>query len=110
MTAPVTITENNNDLWTMSFSMPSKYTLDNLPKPNDKRISIETTVKKTFAVITYSGSWNEKRNMEKAELLKSWIVNKSDYKITSQAIYAGYNPPWTIPMFKKNEAFIEVSP
>ncbi len=109
MTAPVTMTSQGSNEWTMSFSMPRKYNLASLPKPNDRRISLETVPKKLFAAISYSGSFSVNNNSKQAEILKSWIINKTDYEIKSQATYAGYNPPWTIPVFKKNEVLIEVS-
>jgi len=109
MTAPVTMKSVDTNSWVMSFSMPSKYDLETLPRPNDKRITLEKVDKKTFAVLTFSGSWNESKNKQKAEELKKWIVDQKKYNIKSQPAYAGYNPPWTIPIFKKNEVLIEIS-
>jgi len=39
MTAPVTSTKVG-DMYTVSFFMPSEYTLETLPKPNNNRITI----------------------------------------------------------------------
>ena len=44
MTAPV-LSDNGQTSWTMSFSMPSKYTLETLPTPNNPKVTIKAVGK-----------------------------------------------------------------
>ena len=56
MTSPVVIKLHNN--YEMAFLMPKKYNLENLPKPNDKEITIYTEPGNIKACIRYSGYTN----------------------------------------------------
>ncbi len=108
MTAPVVISPNENRTWTMTFSMPSKFTLDTLPVPLDKRIKIEKVEEKFVAALTFSGFWNESKNATKAQELSDWLKGFKEYEPTSQPMFAGYNPPWTLPFLRRNEMLIEL--
>ena len=95
--------------WQMSFSMPSKYkSLDELPKPKDARIALNVVPAKLVAVVQFTGFWNEKKNQEKANLLKAWLSQAGRYEAISAPKFAGYDPPWTLPFLRRNEMMIEV--
>lgn len=108
MTAPVVMAPGENKSWTMTFSMPSQYTLETLPAPTDPRIRIEKVEEKLVAAIRFSGFWSESTNQEKARELMEWMKNHPEYELTSSAMFAGYNPPWTLPFFRRNEMLIEL--
>ena len=108
MTAPVIIAPSAEKSWTMTFSMPSSYTLETLPVPDDKRIVIETIPTRYVAALTFTGFWDEEKNTEKAMELKEWIKSLPEYTMTSEGMFAGYNPPWTLPFFRRNEMLIEL--
>jgi len=108
MTAPVNI-QGQSGTWVMSFMMPSKYKIEDLPTPKDQRIEFAQVPGKLVATIRYSGYQNEKLNAKKASELTTWIAQHPKYKAVSLASFAGYDPPWTLPMFRRNEMWIEVS-
>ncbi len=108
MTAPVVISPNDNKTWTMTFSMPSKFTLETLPVPIDERIIIEKVDGKLVAALTFSGFWNETKNAEKGLELTEWMKGFKEYQLTSPPMFAGYNPPWTLPFLRRNEMLIEL--
>lgn len=108
MTAPVVIASNENKSWTMTFSMPSQFTIETLPVPTDKRIQIEKVEERFVAAITFSGFWGESKNADEAKKLKEWMKGNQDYELTSEAMFAGYNPPWTLPFLRRNEMLIEL--
>ena len=54
MTAPVTQTEDAG-AWTVRFTMPSAYSLEALPEPNDPRVQLRTLPPARFAVLQFSG-------------------------------------------------------
>lgn len=107
MTAPVVRTASEEG-WVMTFSMPASYTMDELPTPKDKRVVLEEVPPKLMAVIKYSGLARQETNNEMAKELQSWLQSKAEYEITAGPSFAGYDPPWTIPMFRRNEAMFEI--
>ena len=65
MTAPVSQARKNGR-WRIAFMMPSAYTMETLPTPDDNRIVLREEKEKTVAVIRYSGTWgkNDMRTMQ----------------------------------------------
>ena len=106
MTAPVGIQKVMNG-WKVYFVMPSQYTLDTLPTPNNAQVSIKQVPAKRFAVIRFSGFVDEDKMGQKVKKLNDWIVNKNLKPINSPEL-ARYNPPWTLPFLRRNEIMVEV--
>ena len=109
MTVPVmqekTLLERN---WFVSFSMPSKYNLDNLPKPENDSLTQQLVPKKRMAVIKFNGRATEEL-LEKKELeLRKWIASQNLIEI-GNVQYFFYNDPTTPGIFRRNEVLIEVS-
>lgn len=107
MTAPVVQSPTEGG-WTMTFMMPSKYTIEDLPTPTDKRISFETIPAKYAAAIRFTWLEGERRNKKKAIKLQNWLADQKAYTPISLPMYAGYDPPWTLPFFRRNEMMIEI--
>lgn len=107
MTAPV-LTEGKNKEWHVSFVMPKKYSLDTLPKPNNKDIKIISLPTEKYAVIIFSGLVTEKSYDEQAKLLYNFIKNKNLVTLGALQI-ARYNPPWILPFFRRNELMIRIN-
>ncbi|MGL5088483.1 MAG: SOUL family heme-binding protein [Cetobacterium sp.] len=106
MTSPV-IQEKQGDNWIMQFSMPKKYTIETLPIPIDSDILIKQIPEKKVAVLIYSGLLTESKiNLKTAEL-QTWL-SQNNYKEISSPRSSGYDPPWTIPFFRKNEITIDI--
>lgn len=104
MTVPVTV-ERSDTSMTMSFYMPSKFSLDTLPEPIDKRIELACIPPRKFAVIRFSGFATEKNCDLKAEELKRWMEARN-LKSCVEPIRAFYNPPWALPFLRRNEIWI----
>ena len=101
MTVPVEqIKENNN--WKMSFVLPSKYTLENAPKPKDERIKIYKQEKSKRIVIRFSGLSSDS-NLRKHKIKLDKYIKENGIKVKSEAIYAFYNAPFTLPFLRRNE-------
>ena len=107
MTAPV-ITEGINNEWIISFIMPKEYTLDTLPKPNNKNITITSLAVEKYAVIVFSGLVRKSNYDEQVSLLEKFIL-KRKLKTIGQVQIARYNPPWTLPFFRRNELMIRIN-
>lgn len=114
MTAPV-LTSSQGDANTtlrMSFLLPAQYTtLAQLPKPNDPRIQLAEQPERTLAVTTFTGSAGVDEVREKGRALMEALAEDRDVRVVDSKavpVLARYNPPWTLPMFRTNELWLEV--
>ncbi|MBF2053333.1 MAG: heme-binding protein [Candidatus Sericytochromatia bacterium] len=111
MTAPVLMEENTADsqkTWTMSFVMPAAFTLENTPQPLNPNVKIVSRPAQQFAVIRFSGYADaQSREVHTAKLL-NWLADQQLTPI-GDPIYAGYNAPFVLPNFRRNEILIEVN-
>lgn len=106
MTAPV-IQAPDNGRWKVRFVMPAEYTVETLPAPNNTQVSLIPLAAKRFAVIRFSGTSSSGNLDRHRERLMAYAQDK---KLGSKGppIMAFYNPPWTFPLFRRNEIMIEV--
>jgi len=93
--------------WRVEFTMPSQYTLATLPKPINDAIQIRSIPAKTYATVRYSGMNTERRINDENDRLVEW-VKREGLLASGLPELARYNPPWTIPMFRRNEIMIPV--
>jgi hypothetical protein len=108
MTAPVTIEPQTNEQWRVNFVMPSRYTLETIPKPKNNAVSLKEIPNKTFVVLKYSGFNSTSKVQAKNQEAKEWALQKN-FKIIGAPQLSRYDPPWTLPMFRRNEIMLEVS-
>ncbi len=106
MTVPV-LQEKSSDLWVMTFVLPSKYTLETIPKPIYDNVIIKQLPKKKVATIRYSGLINFEKIKKNSIELQQWL-NKNGYTQIAEAYSAAYDPPWTIPFLRRNEVHIVI--
>jgi len=106
MTAPVGI-ESNQSISTVSFVMPSQYTLASLPQPLDEKVQLREVPATKKAVIMFSGFYSEEKVKEKTVELEKWI-QANNLQPIGLPNFARYNPPWTLPFLRRNEVMIEV--
>ncbi len=105
MTTPVQM-DINDSVSTMSFVMPSAYTKENLPKPNDPSVQIKKTADEYVAVIRFGGYASDKDLKFYSEKLQNLLKENG---ITSFGNYRflGYNPPFQF-MGRRNEIIVAV--
>lgn len=106
MTAPVSQTAAGG-AWTVRFTMPSGYTLDTLPKPNDPRVQLSLAPATRVAVVRFSGWASDQDFTRKLAELEQWMT-KQGLKATGPASLAQYNPPWTLGPLRRNEVMVPV--
>ena len=107
MTAPVTTRPKGDRMWEITFSMPSKYSRNTLPIPNDERIKITTKKGEEVAVIVFSGLATQSNIDEHQHKLNTWLNNEG---LLSDGPYviARYNDPFTLPWNRRNELMVKV--
>lgn len=106
MTAPVgqqRVKEN----WVVSFMMPSSYTLETLPEPENPKITLRWVPARRMAAVRYSGTWSEKNYLRHKAELEAWI-HRMGLTIAGEPIWARYNPPFMPWFLRRNEILIPI--
>lgn len=106
MTAPVTQTQTAGE-WVIRFTMPSTYSLETLPEPNDARVRLRVTPPARFAVIRFSGLARPDDVATKTAELSAWMQNQH-LRDAGPPSLAQYNPPWTPWFMRRNEVMIPI--
>ena len=107
MTAPVEETLGEEQP-TMAFTMPSEYSMDALPKPNDSSVKLEAVGARTVAAVRFSG-WATSGRVARAERQLREQLEEQGIAVTGQASLNQYNPPWTPPFMRRNEVVLPVA-
>ncbi len=108
MTAPVGQDQLPPGEWRISFVMPKKYTPSSLPQPSDPAVQIVTAPEQTVAVYRYTGSIDPAATASaERELLR--LLQGSSWIAAGQPVTWFYDPPWTIPFLRRNEAAVPVA-
>ena len=107
MTAPVTASKLDGQTYEVSFIMPSRYSIENLPIPNNEEIIINKTSSHEVAVIRFSGYTTEGKIEKMTKELKEW-ANQKQTKLTGEPIVLRYDPPWKPGFIRRNEVSFNV--
>ena len=107
MTAPVT-QAGSGRRHVVGCVMPSSYTRETLPLPNDPRITIREVPSRLVAVARYSGTWSEERYREHEAALRVALA-KAGYTAAGPPVFARYNPPFTPWFLRRNEVLVELA-
>ena len=92
----------------MAFMMPAEYALEDLPEPEDQRVSFRKAPAYTAAVLQFSGWASAEKADEKWQQLRRFLIAE-DIDITGQPTLNQYNPPWTLPFMRRNEIIVPVA-
>lgn len=106
MTVPV-LTTADEDSRKMSFVMPSKYTLDTLPTPNDPRVKITEVPTKKKAALRFSWLRTES-NIERNRIKLQSYLKRDGIQIDGVTEFAAYNGPGTPPWMNRHEILIGI--
>ncbi|CAK9179163.1 unnamed protein product [Ilex paraguariensis] len=99
----------DQDKWTMSFVMPSKYG-SNLPLPKDSSVTIKEVPSKIVAVTAFSGFVTDEEIKRRESTLRDALKNDKQFQVkeATSVEVAQYNPPFTPPFLRRNEIAVEV--
>ncbi|OBG86905.1 heme-binding protein [Mycobacterium sp. E1715] len=107
MTAPVVQSAGDEAGWAIRFFMPAKWTMETLPAPDDDQVRLVTVPPATVAVLRFTGDRSPKAVASRtAELLK--ILQDKGIEPTGDGEAWFYDPPWTVPMRRRNEIAIPI--
>jgi len=114
MTAPVSLqpaveasTWVQTQRWRVQFVMPDKYTLESLPLPNNGAVKLREVPAKTVAVAKYSGLNTDSRIRKETQALTDWVQARKLVPSGPPQL-ARYDPPWVLPMLRRNEIQLEI--
>ena len=105
MTAPVhmDISEKGSS---MSFVMPSEYTLEKLPRPVDARVELHESPAVYMAAIEFGGYASEQKiKLYTTQILQA--LTSKGIKTTGNPTYLGYNAPYEF-IGRKNEIIVAI--
>ena len=92
----------------MAFMIPAEYALEDLPEPEDKRVSFREAPAYTAAVIQFSGWASADKADENWQQLRQFLIAEG-IDITGEPTLNQYNPPWTLPFMRRNEIIVPVA-
>jgi SOUL heme-binding protein len=107
MTAPVAQSRNTRGQWTIRFFMPSKWTIETLPRPDDDQVTLVEVPAETVAVLRFSGDRSPKAVAEHTDQLLTTLRDNA-VEPTGSAVAWFYDPPWTLPFLRRNEIAVPV--
>ena len=107
MSVPVAEELFGENIHRISFTMPSKYSLETLPEPEDKRIKFREVKNQKTAVLRFSGRVKKNLAMEKMEEMMKWL-EKNNIKPKSNLVVAQYNNPLVPGFLRRNEIIVEI--
>ena len=108
MTAPVLHEKGaEKGAYKLAFVMPSQYTLETLPKPNNAEVTLRQVPERKYAVRSYGGYATERKvGRETEKLLEA--LRRDKVSVLGPPVSAQFNPPWTPPFMRHNEVMVEV--
>merc|ERR1711937_134749 len=118
MTAPVAMgndASSDQASKTMKFFLPAEYdSMEKIPKPTNPDVEIAEIPPQVGVVHRYSGSFSQKLHDEKAKALSAQLREDGLDRMTEDYVmqnyqFWGFNAPFTIPMFRRNEVWLELT-
>jgi hypothetical protein len=107
MTAPVSQTQADEDGSVIRFFMPSKWTMETLPTPDDELVSLVEVPAETYAVLRFTGDRSPHAVAARTEELLR-VLGAHGIETTGQPAAWFFDPPWTLPFRRRNEIAVPV--
>lgn len=110
MTVPVQMGAEegaDHDDSVMRFFLPASYSLETAPVPTDSRVSLVEVPAQTMAVVRFAGLRDDRETARREAALLRRLEN-SDWVVSGRPVAYAYDPPWTLPPFRRNEVAVPV--
>lgn len=108
MTAPVS-QEKAPGGWAVSFMMPSAFTMETAPEPENPSITLRPVAAHRAVAIRYSGRWTESRYRDQLAKLHHW-VEREGLETVGDPVWARYNAPFVPWFLRRNEILLRLPP
>lgn len=107
MTAPVAQEGDAERGWDVRFYLPSGWTTQTLPAPDDSRVRIVEVPEQSVAVLRFSGDRGPDAVDRHIEKLRE-ALHSNGFDAIGEPTAWFYDPPWTLPFLRRNEIAIPV--
>jgi hypothetical protein len=93
--------------FTTAFVMPPGRTRDSLPVPDDDRVLLSEVPSQRIAALRYAGRYDaDTVARHEDEFLR--MVWDAGLRPVGPVVFAGYDPPTTLPILRRNELWVEL--
>jgi hypothetical protein len=107
MTVPVEAAAAGDGRCVMRFFLPARFSLATAPQPTDPRVRLVAVAAETIAVRRFTGAARaEQVEAERQKLLQA--LEASSWRPASIPVALFYDPPWTIPLLRRNEVAVAI--
>jgi hypothetical protein len=115
MTAPVTqnpvasqpVSVDGVQRWRVTFTMPSQYTLESLPVPDNPAVKLTVQAAEKRATIRFSGL-STVANLEKHRAFLEAFIEQRRLQTIGAYSVAFYDDPFTLPWNRRNEWWVAI--
>ncbi len=107
MTSPVNHIDKENKK-VMQFYLPKKFTINNAPKPSNKKVKLVTIEGGYYAILRYSGRTSDRNYAKKLKELQK-NLEKDNIEMLDRGSKAIFDGPFTLPLLRRNEVMIKIS-
>jgi hypothetical protein len=105
MTAPVHMQQDSSGYF-MSFVMPSAYTMDKLPVPDNGQVRLHESVPAYVASIRFDGFASDDKIEKHRESLRNYLLGRG-IAFEEPFTFLGYNPPYQM-VNRRNEVMVKI--
>lgn len=105
MTAPVHM-DIEKGRSSMSFVMPGKYSMEDLPAPDNPAVTLSTSPAEHVAVIRFGG-WASDQKIKEYSSMLDQLLRQNNMSHKGNFRYLGYNPPYQFTG-RRNEIIVTV--
>jgi hypothetical protein len=109
MTAPVAQQAEAKDQWVIRFFMPAEKTMESLPEPDNPDVRLVSVPAQTVAVRRFTGSRGRNAIASQTATLMHTLANAGFETVGGPEAWF-YDPPWTVPMLRRNEVAVPIQP
>jgi hypothetical protein len=106
MTAPVTQEEVNGER-VMRFFLPTKFTMEDAPRPTSDAVTLVIAKGQTYAVARYSGRSSDQNFIRIARKL-SEALKRDGVSVSGDPIKATFNGPFMPFFLRRNEVMVPI--
>ncbi len=93
----------------MAFVMPRDMKAEAVPVPSDASVRRREVAAGRFAVLRFRGGRSADRESEVLGQLEAWMRSEGLTPVDPTPIYGYFDPPWTPPVFRRNEVMLRVA-
>ncbi|MFM6980370.1 MAG: SOUL family heme-binding protein, partial [Micrococcales bacterium] len=114
MTAPVIQEPVGDEVYEVTFVLPSGYDLNDLPVPRDSAVEVKTMPEHFALAHEFSGMWSQKRFETAESHLRNAFPAIAEKKglsasVSNKVCIARFDPPWKPGFLRRNEVLMRVS-